>query len=151
MWDIPCHCGDIEMTLIKMFKDVSKTLQEFCLSQQTLNYQIFKAVTQNCQTLRKCLIHLNSKDGYEDEYINEITLDLNDPNMCSKFFHENTDVHIFLTRKNEGPGFEKVQVCKKPAQKAKLIHDWDGITHNLRQSINLQYSDIGRYLLPLQN
>ena len=29
-------------------------------------------------------------------------MDLNDPNMCPNFFRENTEIRIFLTRKNEG-------------------------------------------------
>ena len=52
---------------------------------------------------------------------------------------------------NEGPGFEKIQVCKMPYESAKIISDWEGITDNLRQSVILQYSDIGKYLLPLQH
>ena len=102
MWDIPCHCGDIENTLNKMFKNVSQTLQEFSLSQLTLNYSLFKALTKNYKHLKKCLIHLNGRNGYEDEYIWEIAMDLNDPNMCPNFIRENTEIRIFLTRKNEG-------------------------------------------------
>ena len=51
---------------------------------------------------------------------------------------------------NEGPGFEKIQVCKMPYESAKIISDWEGITDNLRQSVILQYSDIGKYLLPVE-
>ena len=102
MWDIPCHCGEIENTLNKMFKNVSQTLQEFSLSQQILNYPLFKALTKNCKNLRKCLIHLNGKNGYEDDYIWEIAMDLNDPNMCPKIVCEKTEIKIFLTRQNEG-------------------------------------------------
>ena len=56
-----------------------------------------------------------------------------------------------LSNFNEGPGFEKIQVCKMPHESAKIIRDWEGITDNLRQSVILQYSDIGKYLLPLQH
>ena len=102
MWDIPCHCGDIENTLNKMFKNVSQTLKVFSLSQQILNYPLFKALTKNCKNLEKGLIHLDGKNGYEDDYIWEIAMDLNDQNMCPKFFCESTEIKIFLTRKNEG-------------------------------------------------
>ena len=68
----------------------------------------------------------------------------------SKIFNEKTEIKMFLIRKNLGPGFEKIQVSKKPFKSAQTIYDWEGITDNLRQWIILQYSDIGKYLLPLK-
>ena len=68
-----------------------------------------------------------------------------------KIFNEKTEIKMFLIRKNLGPGFEKIQVSKKPFKSAQTIYDWEGITDNLRQWIILQYSDIGKYLLPLKH
>ena len=69
----------------------------------------------------------------------------------SKIFDEKTEIKMFFIRKNLGPGFEKIQVSKKPFKSAQTIYDWEGITDNLRQWIILQYSDIGKYLLPLKH
>ena len=68
-----------------------------------------------------------------------------------KILSAKSDSTLVLSNFNEGPGFEKIQVCKMPHESAKIISDWEGITDNLRQSIILQYSDIGKYLLPLQH